>query len=196
MDDVSKRAKLLGNSRIGLYSCLFISTPQLSKEKRPPLKRFLPVSCWAVQARFWAFLMPIQRWAWVKSEWCSLVSAEWTQPPSTWFDQQGLWEGVAFKEQSERSWGSGDYQAEKVETLKDDSAFDFPGGPVVQHLPCNVRDTGSISRSGRFHRRGSNWAHVSQLLSPCTAKKNPLAPTKVPCAATEAWHSQVKKERS
>ena len=119
-----------------------------------------------------------------------------TQPPSAWFDQQWLWEGVAFKEQSERSWGSGDYQAEKVETFKDDSAFDFPGGSVVKHLPCNVRDTGLISRSGRFHRPGSNWAHASQLLSPCTAKKNPLAPTKVPCAATEAWYSQVKKERS
>ena len=85
-----------------------------------------------------------------------------TQSPSTWFDQQGLWKGATFKEQPERSWGSGDYQAEKVEIFKEESAWDFPSGPVVKHLPCNVRDTGSISGSGRFHRPGSNWARVPQ----------------------------------
>lgn len=33
MDDVSKRAKLLGNSELALYSCLFISTLNFPKKK-------------------------------------------------------------------------------------------------------------------------------------------------------------------
>ena len=28
---------------------------------------------------------------------------------------------------------------------------DFPGGPVVENLPCNARDTGSIPDLGRSH---------------------------------------------
>ena len=35
--------------------------------------------------------------------------------------------------------------------FKRDSPRSFPGGPVVQNLPCNARDTGSISGLGRFH---------------------------------------------
>ena len=33
---------------------------------------------------------------------------------------------------------------------------DFPGGPVVKHLPANIRDIGSAPGLGRFHiLRGS-----------------------------------------
>lgn len=45
MDDVSKRGKLLGNSKIGLYSCLFIFAPRFSKGKQPTLKGSFLVQC-------------------------------------------------------------------------------------------------------------------------------------------------------
>ena len=34
--------------------------------------------------------------------------------------------------------------------------WDFPGGPVVKHLPANAGDTGSIPGLGRLHTRWSN----------------------------------------
>ena len=33
---------------------------------------------------------------------------------------------------------------------------DFPGGPVVENLPANARDTGSIPAAGRFHMPWGN----------------------------------------
>ena len=32
----------------------------------------------------------------------------------------------------------------------------FPGGPVVEHPPCNPRDTGPIPGPGRFHMQQNN----------------------------------------
>ena len=44
---------------------------------------------------------------------------------------------------------------------------DFPGGAVVENLPANAGDTGSIPGAGRSHMPRSNWVHVLQLLSLC-----------------------------
>ena len=41
----------------------------------------------------------------------------------------------------------------------------FLGGPVVENLPCNAEDTGSIPGLGRSHVLWSNLAQVAQLLS-------------------------------
>ena len=43
---------------------------------------------------------------------------------------------------------------------------DFPGGPVVENLPCNARDTGSIPDLGRSHMPWGSWADGPQLRSP------------------------------
>lgn len=53
--------------------------------------------------------VPIQRCACKKLGviQCSECSMPGTQQRSTWFGLQGLWEGLAFREQSERFWGSG-----------------------------------------------------------------------------------------
>ena len=42
--------------------------------------------------------------------------------------------------------------------------MDFPGGPVVNNLPANGGDTGSIPGPGRVHMPWGNCA--PQLLSP------------------------------
>ena len=60
-------------------------------------------------------------------------------------------------------------------TLK--NRWDFPGGSVVENLPCNAGDVGSIPGLGRFHMphptpgatkpvHRKYWAHESQTLSP------------------------------
>ena len=41
----------------------------------------------------------------------------------------------------------------------------FPGGAVVENLPANAGDTGSIPGLGRSHMPRSNWAREPQLLS-------------------------------
>ena len=41
---------------------------------------------------------------------------------------------------------------------------DFLDGTVVESLPANAGDTGSIPGLGGFHMPWSNWAHVPQLL--------------------------------
>ena len=41
----------------------------------------------------------------------------------------------------------------------------FLGGPVVENLPCNAEDTGSIPGLGRSYVLWSNLAQVPQLLS-------------------------------
>ena len=41
----------------------------------------------------------------------------------------------------------------------------FPGGAVVENLPANAGDMGSIPGLGRSHMPQSNWAHEPQLLS-------------------------------
>ena len=38
----------------------------------------------------------------------------------------------------------------------------FPGGAVVENLPANAGDTGSIPGLGRSHMPWSNWAHEPQ----------------------------------
>ena len=43
--------------------------------------------------------------------------------------------------------------------------MDFPGGAVVENLPANAGDMGSIPGLGRSHMPQSNWAHEPQLLS-------------------------------
>ena len=47
-----------------------------------------------------------------------------------------------------------------------DRARDFPGGPVVEDLPANAGDTGSIPGPGRSHVLQSNQACALQLLRP------------------------------
>ena len=43
---------------------------------------------------------------------------------------------------------------------------DFLGGPVVENLPANAGDAGSIPGLGRFHMPWGNWAHAPRLLTP------------------------------
>ena len=54
---------------------------------------------------------------------------------------------------------------------------DFPGGPVVKNLPCNVGDTGLILS------RGTKIPQASGHLSPCATMKSPQA-------VTNTQHSQ------
>ena len=42
---------------------------------------------------------------------------------------------------------------------------DFPGGPMVENLPANEGDTGSILGLGRFHMLWVTYAHAPELLS-------------------------------
>ena len=42
---------------------------------------------------------------------------------------------------------------------------DFPGGPVVKHLPATAGETGSISGLGRLYMLQGTQAHLPQLLS-------------------------------
>ena len=42
---------------------------------------------------------------------------------------------------------------------------DFPGGPVVEKLPANAGDTGSIPVWARYHKLWGNLARAPQLLS-------------------------------
>ena len=53
----------------------------------------------------------------------------------------------------------------------------FPGGPVVENLPCNAGDTGSIPGLGGSHMLRTNQTHVLQLWSPHTtiAEAHPRA---------------------
>ena len=41
----------------------------------------------------------------------------------------------------------------------------FPGGAVVENLPANAGDMGSIPGLGGSHIPRSNWAHEPRLLS-------------------------------
>ena len=45
---------------------------------------------------------------------------------------------------------------------------DLPGGSVVENLPANAEDMGSIPDPGRSHMLQSNWACAPQLLSLCS----------------------------
>ena len=44
---------------------------------------------------------------------------------------------------------------------------DFPGGPVVKHLPANVGDMDSIHETGGFCMPRGNWATPQLQSSPC-----------------------------
>ena len=46
--------------------------------------------------------------------------------------------------------------------------MDFPGGPVVKHVPANAGDTGLIPGLGRSHARGQ--------LSPCAVTTEAACP--------------------
>ena len=52
---------------------------------------------------------------------------------------------------------------------------DFPGSTVDKGLPANAGDTGLIPGLGKFHRLRSHQAHVLQLLSLCSAKREATA---------------------
>ena len=41
--------------------------------------------------------------------------------------------------------------------------MDFPGGPVVNNLPANAGDMGSIPDLGRFHMLWGPWATTTEL---------------------------------
>ena len=53
---------------------------------------------------------------------------------------------------------------------------DFPGGAVVESLPANVGNTGSIPGPGRSHMPQSSWARGPQLLSLCATTAEAHAP--------------------
>ena len=77
-----------------------------------------------------------------------------------------------------------------------DSGGDFPGGPVVENLPCNAEDMGSIPSLGTkiphaveqvspciaTTETARFGTHRPQLESPCTAKKESTWHTKILCA--------------
>ena len=67
--------------------------------------------------------------------------------------------------------------------------MDFPGGPVVNSLPANGGDTGSIRGPGRLHMPWGNCA--PGLLSP-TCHNGLSSPQleESQCAATETKHKQ------
>ena len=67
--------------------------------------------------------------------------------------------------------------------------MDFRGGLVVNNLPANGGDTGSIPGPGRFHMLWGNC--VPELLSP--TRDNGLSSPQLEesqCAATETKHNQ------
>ena len=49
--------------------------------------------------------------------------------------------------------------------LLENTHWGFPGGAVVENLPANAGDTGSIPGPGRSHMPRSNWAREPHLLS-------------------------------
>ena len=80
---------------------------------------------------------------------------------------------------------------DKAECSDVDSG-DFPGGPEVKNLPCNA---GEWVRSLVRIPPGC-WATKPELYnwrSLGMAVKDPQDATKILCATTKAWHSQVNK---
>ena len=51
---------------------------------------------------------------------------------------------------------------------KKKKAKDFPGDPVVKHLPSNSGDMGSVPIPGRFHMLQNKETRVPRLLSLCS----------------------------
>ena len=88
---------------------------------------------------------------------------------------------------------------ENINDHVENSTRDFPGGPVVENLPSNAGDTGSIPFWGTNipHAMGnlspSSRVSESQLESPCAAAKDPAAARKKLCAATKTRCSQINK---
>ena len=60
---------------------------------------------------------------------------------------------------------------------------DFSGGSVVENLPANAGDVGSVPYLEKSHMLLGNLACAPQLLSPCTATSEGCAPWS-PCPAT------------
>ena len=52
----------------------------------------------------------------------------------------------------------------KTNVYSKTEAGGFPGGAVVESLPADAGDTGSIPGLGRFHMARSNWACEPQML--------------------------------
>ena len=48
----------------------------------------------------------------------------------------------------------------------------FPGGPVVKTPAAKDWEMGSVPSQGESHMLWSNWAHVSQWLTPHCNKRN------------------------
>ena len=66
----------------------------------------------------------------------------------------------------------------------------FPGGAVVENLPANAGDTGSIPGLGRSYMPRSNWAREPQLLSLrvwslCSATREAMI-VRGPCTAMKS----------
>ena len=53
----------------------------------------------------------------------------------------------------------------KSDGFKNNQKGDFPGGPVVENLPANAGDMGSVPDPVRSHEQWSNSARGPQLLS-------------------------------
>ena len=63
----------------------------------------------------------------------------------------------------------------------------IPGDSVVKNPPCNAGDTGLIPGLRGSHMPWSSWAHLPQLLHPCSRAQEPQLLS--PCATTaEALH--------
>ena len=61
----------------------------------------------------------------------------------------------------------------KMNLIKKQRNWGFPGGTVVKNPPANAGDTGSIPGPGRSHVRWSSQARAPQLLSLCSRAQEP-----------------------
>ena len=72
---------------------------------------------------------------------------------------------------------------------------DFPGGPLVENLPSNAEDTGSIPG------RGTNlpnvlWQRRPRVVEPVLHKRSPCASKREADAATKAQHGRKTNQKS
>ena len=70
------------------------------------------------------------------------------------------------------SYAGEDDQKGGIVKATEQEARDFPGGPVVENLPCNAEHAGSVSSWG------SKIPQASEQLSPCATTREFLHPVK------------------
>lgn len=147
MDDVSKESKTVRKfQNWPIFMFIYFNTSTFQREKATTEK----VPSGSLLSRAEAFLGPSRGGPVSSQEWRSLVHT------SLGHSRQalGLTSRVFGKEQPSRSSPRDlerrSYQArEGVRIFKEEVSLGLPSESMVKHLPCNVRDTGSISGSGR-----------------------------------------------